>query len=437
MAFSTDRHGNLVGFKKTALDKISKERHDYKNRATKAEKQVKQAEALLADKDEEIETLKLEVDEVTKENQGLTKENEKLKEKLEEALKALKDGGKFSKKEQNKSIKEKIDLWVRDIGFRTVKFAKDDALEKFTKDVFDGIKRDLNLEDPDQDHYCPEKEFVRIYQNVVQATLGNRRQYIQTGIFKAFVSKSNFGRGVSKVRVPHSKFFASFKDWYKDHEALPDYEWFSAPYEVPTEDTPQAKLRREFAVWYHDEFLFACAGKENFKSECRHYRMPVQQMKVAGTAIKGAHVTKESEALGLVIVANCYQKWTYLVPQKAKDDRWTIPAHNKDDEETHKYHTTRWSDGRNGQVKGSGWAPEAYEELNNAILEVKKFRAEDKKENWKQHRAVLALVQEKHGIEKGTKEPTKKRKRKSTAKEPVKYVAVAELSDDDCESDDE
>ena len=117
---------------------------------------------------------------------------------------------------------------------------------------------------------------------------------------------------------------------------MPPLAFFKNPWDLPEESDSSYEERKAFVIWYHDHFLPACAGKD-FKEEIRHFRMPVQMMTIAGEN-PGAHVTKESEALGLIIVENCYEKWTHIVPEKAKDDEWVIPAFKKSDRSTHKYH---------------------------------------------------------------------------------------------------
>ena len=106
------------------------------------------------------------------------------------ALGALKDGGKHSKMEQKEAITRKIVDWIRDVGFRTTKFAKGNALDRFVGRVFDAIKDDLDLLNEDTDHYTTGEEFKRIYTAFIQKTLGDRRQYVQTQILKAFIGKS-------------------------------------------------------------------------------------------------------------------------------------------------------------------------------------------------------------------------------------------------------
>ena len=86
----------------------------------------------------------------------------------------------------------------------------------------------------------------------------------------------------------------------------------------------------------------------------------------------------------MVIVKNCHTKWSLIIPEKLKDDDWEIPAYDKDKLATHKFHKTLWSDGRTGQVKGGGWAPEAYDALSEYITKIKAFCKADKANGWGQ-----------------------------------------------------
>ena len=130
----------------------------------------------------------------------LENDNSKLADALAEATKALKDGGKFSKIEQKDDIKKQIAKWIKEVGFRTTKFAKDGELDKFTDKVYDKINEDLGLNSDDD---FSKEEFRRIYKSEVQNQLGTRRQYVQTQGLGSFKSKSILGIAASKIRVSY------------------------------------------------------------------------------------------------------------------------------------------------------------------------------------------------------------------------------------------
>ena len=208
-------------------------------------------------------------------------------------------------------------------------------------------------------------------------------------------------------------------------------EWIKNPYIVPEGDDAESKKRIYFVNWYWCEFLPAAACATDFPSEFRLYNLPVQPFGKNKIA-----VTKECEAFGAIVVENCYPKWKHIIPEKVKDDRWKIPEFVKEDKTTHKWYDTRWSDGRNGQVKGQGWSNEAYEELNVAIKRVKNFRKQDKANKWAALKACLVEVKKANNIALDAEGPAKKKRKKSKADEPPPvYADIEELSDDEWEEE--
>ena len=217
---------------------------------------------------------------------------------------------------------------------------------------------------------------------------------------------------------------------------MPPLEFFQNPYHLPELATDsEYEARKYFIVWYLDHFLLACAGKDSYKGEIKYYRMPVQTMTIKGESKKSAHVTKESEALGHVIVENCYLKWGHIVPKKAENHKWKIPDYKKTDPNTHKYHKTKWSDGRNGQVKGGGWAPQAFDALNEMIKKVKNWRSDDKQKGWHDNKRALSLLKQHYEIPLAQEEPKKKKRKVNEETVVPQYAEVEELSDEDCDDE--
>lgn len=179
------------------------------------------------------------------------------------------------------------------------------------------------------------------------------------------------------------------------------------------------------------------AGVEFYPKELVNYRLPIQPLKMVPgfekTNLKGCMLTVSCEAFGLVLVQNCWDKWTLIVPKKAADNKWPVPKWSKTDTDTHKYHKTLWSDGRNGQKKAQGWTPEGYQALNSAMEMLQKFRAQQKQQKWARYKDVFKLVRTANGIPAGEKEPpVKGRKRKRTSGAPPVYDKIA-VEEDDCE----
>ena len=220
---------------------------------------------------------------------------------------------------------------------------------------------------------------------------------------------------------------------------MPPAEYFNAPYTIPNASAADAKLRTDFIVWYWCNFLPAAAGVEFYPKDLVNYRLPIQPLKMVPgfekTQIKGPMLTVSCEAFGLVLVRNCWDKWVEIVPQKAKDDKWPIPKFNKDDEDSHKYHKTLWSDGRNGQKKGQGWTPEGYEALNAQMDTLQKFRAQQKQARWAQLKAVLRLVRTANKIPDEEKDPPSKGKKRKRSTDPLPVYAKITIEEEDDEWD--
>ena len=82
-------------------------------------------------------------------------------------------------------------------------------------------------------------------------------------------------------------------------------------------------------------------------------------------------------------------------------------------------------------MKGEGWHSDAHLRLSELIKDVLAYRSAQKKENWAGQIACLRKVQELNGIDVGAKGPAKKKRKKNVPKQT--YVAVEELSDEDCD----
>ena len=112
-------------------------------------------------------------------------------------------------------------------------------------------------------------------------------------------------------------------------------------------------------LWCVDKWLPAVAGFDCCGPKIRKFKMPTQNVEVM-KGVKKIAVSTDSEAFGLVVLENCRDKWSHIIPKKHEDPDWKPPAYDKEKAETHKWCKTLWSDNKVGQVKGGGWAPEAY-----------------------------------------------------------------------------
>ena len=224
---------------------------------------------------------------------------------------------------------------------------------------------------------------------------------------------------------------------------MPMMDYFKNPYHLPEVTADDYDDRKKFVVWYWEHWLPAIAGQGNpfMKKTIRRYHLPVESQTLAGAIIEGEkdkiqNVTKESEAFGYVMYQNCFTKWSHVVPKKVEDQYWKPPEYDVNKEDTHKYHNTEWSDGRNGQMKGQGWAPQAYVAMNKALAMFKQLRKEDRENNWSTMKAALDQVKDNCGIPLDQKEHSRKRKRGTTVSTPPSYTEIAGYSDDEYDGSD-
>jgi len=172
-----------------------KSHNELRRKYDDARQQLKDAQQACNDKQElierydddlkELEVTKTELQVVAKANKDLEHQNSVLRAQLEAALKALKDSGKHARWEESSAVKKEINKWIKEVGYRETKFAKDSALEDFVRSVYDGIKERLSLDDSTSACYVAPDEFVRIYLAHVNAQLSVRRQYTQSMCLKA------------------------------------------------------------------------------------------------------------------------------------------------------------------------------------------------------------------------------------------------------------
>ena len=178
---------------------------------------------------------------------------------------------------------------------------------------------------------------------------------------------------------------------------MPPLDFFKKVHELPKEGDADYQIRMEFLLFCLDLWLPKAAGFMNFKPSIRHHRKMVDRMELP-SGKKVAHVSTESEGFSWVVLENCHEKWTVIAPKQLEDPDWERPACDKRDETTWKCHTTKWSDGRSGQVKGGGWAPEACDALTVVLTRIHAIRKHDKSNGWPIHKEMLRLLREHKGI---------------------------------------
>ena len=198
---------------------------------------------------------------------------------------------------------------------------------------------------------------------------------------------------------------------------MPTVEELDNVYTLPAPGHTTYAAKRELLLWYVDHLLPHAVGLDHYGPTIRQYKMPIAQVMINGK--RKPFVTVKSEAFGRVMFANCRPKWMIIIPLKLQDEDWVIPAYSKDDNSTHPYHNTEWSNSRSGQVKGGGWEPGAYVASNKYIESIKGFRKEDHGKKWIMNKMILKGIRTEHKVT--AKDHSKKRKRGKAPRAEVHY----------------
>jgi hypothetical protein len=210
--------------------------------------------------------------------------------------------------------------------------------------------------------------------------------------------------------------------YFKKHDTLPTVRQLMNVYNLPAESDPTYEEREELLLWYHDELLPMALGQEQCAPKIRHYFSPVTKRDY-GNGIEMPTVTCIGEGFGLVVYDNCRTKWLAILPKKIANDNWKVPKWSKTDTSTHKYHVTRWSDSRNGQVKDGGWGPGAFAAMNEYIQFIHKRRVDDRKSGFAKHKFAFEIMRRKNDITFDSPKEKARSKKKRT-REPVTYAAL-------------
>lgn len=204
--------------------------------------------------------------------------------------------------------------------------------------------------------------------------------------------------------------------------------------ELTDEEKKELKLWNSWArgqnllLWYLDFYLPAAAGEQSFGRNIRHYKHACSAIEYKGKM--RIAVEKASEAYGLLIYENNYERWLKIVPEKAQDEKWRAPTYNKDDPDTHAWHQTKFSEPYGGQT--AGWKPEGRVAMNEYLKLVKTFRDLDKSKKFKYQRKALKWLRQHNGVTEDSPMPkSKKRKAKNKPTvEKIKFVKVDESEDE-------
>ena len=367
------------------------------------------------------ETLVVDLEKLKKENGKLSHTNSTLLEQLKNAKNALKAAGKKSQDEVSKNVVEIIKGWVKEVGYHQYRFVVGkDQQTKYCRAVYDGIKSDPKLRFDDNTNpetYMPFVEFERIYDASCRDALNKRRQYTQTLCQAAVVGEFvPVFRVVSTYALCHLRQISShcpYLAFVKKFQRMPTLDDLKTVYDLPPDTDPKYNEKKDILLWYFDSYLPAAAGNKAYGPTVRYYKRSTKSVKIGGLRL--AVIPMQVEAFGILVFENCLPKWQHICPKKAEDPTWTVPKQKKDDPANDKYHVTKWSDGKIGQVQGGGWSQEGYDAFNHYLTHVSKIRADDKANSWTIHNFALQLMRTENGITEDAPAPSKKRKRGKNA----------------------
>ena len=204
----------------------------------------------------------------------------------------------------------------------------------------------------------------------------------------------------------------------------------------PPSSSALYKFKKALLLWYFDEWLPAINGMEYYSIKIRTAQMAVSKVDLPN-GTKAAAVPLKGEAFGLIMYENYYEKWKLIAPKRANNPNFKIPNYKKDDETTHKWHKTKWSDSSSG--KTTGWNPQVYEAFSGYIKHIKDVREADRKNGWTTYKIALELMKVKHNVT--TDDDTASNKKQKTSSgsarvEKRKYN-ILEVSDVETDTDDE
>ena len=197
---------------------------------------------------------------------------------------------------------------------------------------------------------------------------------------------------------------------------------------LPDRNDATYDTKVEFLLWYVDVFLQAAAGHDMFGPNIRRYKTVTEMVPVNGK--RKPNVSASSEAFGILMLENCTPKWGHVIPKRIANGNWKVPQYKKDDESTHPYHNTVFSDRNAGQVTGGGWSGRGFEKLNEYQVHILAQRKADKKKKFAMAKFALHLIRDNYKIT--ATEHTNKRKRRGNQgrKAPVNIVFIDEVEED-------
>ena len=192
--------------------------------------------------------------------------------------------------------------------------------------------------------------------------------------------------------------------------------WTYADLDPNTED-PEVKFKLAVLMWYYDHFLTIAAGHYYWGDNIKHYRTPVQTVDVLG--VEKVLITIASEAFGLAVWENNYEKWSKLIKAKDQDPDFRVPQRKEDGAEQY---DAKWSNQRKGKSTYCNWDKEGVKFYKDCKALVKAAREEDEAEE--RFKKALDLVRAKKKITAWEPNTTGKKKSKTVVIEPEALIEI-------------
>ncbi len=188
-------------------------------------------------------------------------------------------------------------------------------------------------------------------------------------------------------------------------------------------------------TWYLDEYLPMAVGLECWGPNIRPFHLMTDKVEVEGdpSGKKKVLVTVTSEAFGLLLYANCREKWIAGFEWKAKQKtkKPKLPQYKKSDPSTHAF-KAKWSNSRTGSVTGGGWDKEAFkyfEAMKTKIGDWREQEAADGNVNYTQGQNIIKVCNDIKQEDTGKPEPKRRKTVNSGAETEIVVVDITFLDE--------
>jgi len=228
--------------------------------------------------------------------------------------------------------------------------------------------------------------------------------------------------------------------WWDAWESLPTVEEMEAVWDFDPEDMCDSanQEKQVLLLWYLDDWLPEVVGHDFWDQTNRTTRRVTDKIHLPGdkSGNKKVLVPITGEAFGLLMFANCRERWIESFACQAKNNGKKPPQYRKNNPETHKY-KNKWSSSRGGRQIGGGWDEEAFKYYNSMIAHLKSIRDEEKATGEKRFEKGLEIVRNHHkkrdsnSNHSNNDAPAKRRKKKTpVVLETTSKQTVIEILDE-------